>query len=71
MVDGAKQKRHREHIHRRHESSDQRHIGAIEIDSADAGLLNGFLFFAELARMKDPDLVAASAALLNQATHIS
>src|SRR6266403_2633155 len=71
MIDGTKQKRHREHIHCRHESSDQRHIGTIEIDGADAGLFNGFLFLAELARMKNPELVTSSAALLAQAAHVS
>src|SRR5450759_226838 len=71
MLNGAKQKRHRQHIHRRHESPDQRHIGAIEIDGAGAGLLDGFLFLAELARMKDPDLVTAAAALRDQAAHVA
>ena len=48
---------------------DQRHIGAIEIDRAGAGLLDGFLFLAELARMEHADLVPAAAAFLDQAAH--
>ena len=71
MLDGAKQKRHREHIHRRHEGPDQRHVGAIEVDRAGPGLLDGLLFLAELARMKDPDLVAAAGALGDQAAHVA
>ena len=49
--------------------ADQRHIGAIEIDGAGAGLLDGFLFLAELAGMEHPDLVPAAAALRDQAAH--
>ena len=45
------------------------HVGAVEIDGADAGLLDGFLFLAELARMKDPDLEAVAAALRDHAAH--
>src|SRR6202022_1932168 len=71
MLNGAKQKRHRQHVHRRHERPDQRHVGTVEIDRAGAGLLDGFLFLAELARMKHSDLVAAAAALGDQAAHVS
>ena len=71
MLDRAKQERHRQHVHRRHEGSDQRDIGAIEIDGADAGLFDGFLFLAELARMEHLDLVAAAAALRDQAAHVA
>jgi len=49
----------------------ERDVGAIEIDCVDAGLFDGFLFLAELARMKHPDLMAAGAALRDQAAHVT
>ena len=71
MLNGAKQKRHRQHVRRRHEGSDQRYVDAIEVDGAGAGLFDGLLFFAELMRMKDPDLVAAPGAICDQAAHVA
>ena len=69
MLDRAEQEWHCQHIHRRHEVPDQRHIGAIEIDRAGAGLLDRLLFLAKLARMKNADLQPSAAAFRNQATH--
>ena len=71
MLDRTEQKRHCQHIHRRHEVADQRYIGAVDIDRADTGLLDGFLFLAELARMKHPHPVTATAALGDQAPHVA
>src|SRR3954469_6698425 len=71
MFNGAKQKRHRQHIHCRYESPDQRHIGAIEIDGPGTGLLNRFVFLAELVVMKDADPVAAPTAFRDQASHVT
>jgi len=71
MLDGPEQKRHRQHIRRRDESSDQRHVGAVEIDGADARLLDGFLFFAELARMEHAYLQPAARTFLDEAAHIA
>ncbi len=68
---GAKQERHRQHVHRRHEIPDQRHIGTVEVDGADAGLLDGLPFLAELARVKYPDLQPSAAVLRDQARHVA
>src|SRR6185437_2325187 len=46
------------------------HIAAVEIDRAGARLLDGFLLLAELARMKDPDLVASAGALRDHPAHV-
>ena len=41
-------------------------IGAIEIDRADPGLLDGLLLLAELTRVKHADCVPSAGALLDQ-----
>jgi hypothetical protein len=69
MLDRAEQERHREHVHGWHESADQRHIRSVEIDGAGAGLLDGFLLFAELTRMKHADLQPAVGFLFDQPSH--
>src|SRR5579863_5702046 len=71
MFDGAEQKWHSQYIHCGHEGSDQRYVGAIEIDGAGAGLFDRFLFLAELARMKYADLQAAAGFFLDQAAHVA
>ena len=70
MLDGAEQKRHRQHIHRRHDGSDQCDVGAVEIDRSDPGLLQRFFLLAELVGMEHLDLMAAAAALRDQAAHV-
>src|SRR5262245_25168605 len=52
VLDGTEQEWQRQHVHRRHDIADQRHIGAVEVDGAGAGLLEGFLFLAEQMRVK-------------------
>ena len=71
MVDRAKQERQRQHVHDRHEAADRRHVGAVEVDRADPGLLDGLLFLAELAGMEHPDLVLAAALFGDQAAHVT
>jgi hypothetical protein len=70
MLDRTEQKRHRQHIHRRDHGADQCDVGTVEINRTDPGLLEGFLFLAELARMEDLDVVAAPGALRHQAAHV-
>jgi len=54
MLDRTEQKRHRQHIHCRDHGPDHATFGAVEVDGADPGLLEGFLFLAELVRVKTP-----------------
>jgi len=70
MLDRTEQKRHRQHIHCRDHGPDQCNVGTVEVDGADPGLLEGFLFLAELARVEHLDLVAAAGALRDQAAHV-
>ncbi|MEY9135299.1 hypothetical protein ABIE79_006766 [Bradyrhizobium diazoefficiens] len=71
VLDGPEQERHGEHVHRRDEIADQRHIGPVEVDRAGPGLLDGLLLLAELAGMKNLDLVLAAGALGDQRTHVA
>ncbi|MGY3122771.1 hypothetical protein ACVWXQ_006708 [Bradyrhizobium sp. S3.14.4] len=71
MLDGPEQERHGEHVHRRDEVADQRHIGPVKVDRADPGLLDGLLLFAELTGMEHLDLVPAAGALGNQRAHVA
>ncbi|MET3304634.1 hypothetical protein ABIF53_005649 [Bradyrhizobium japonicum] len=71
VLDGPEQERHGEHVHRRDEIADQRHIGPVEVDRAGPGLLDGLLLLAELAGMKNLDLVPAAGALGDQRAHVA
>ena len=69
MIEGAEQERQREHVGGGYQRADRRHVGAVEIDGADPGLLDGVLLLAELTRMEHADVVAAAGPLLDQAGH--
>ena len=70
MVDRAEQERLRQDAQHRRNVADRRHIDAVEVDGADAGLLDGLAFFAELPGMEHPDALASAGAFRHQLVHV-
>ena len=70
VLDRAEQEGQGERVGDGDERAERPDIGAVDVDRAGAGLLDGFLLFAELAGMEDPHPVAPVGALLDQAAHV-
>ena len=70
VVDRAEQEGQRQHIGFGNEAAERRDIGAVDVDGANAGLLDGRLFLAELARVEDPEAVPALGPFLDQLAHL-
>ena len=58
VIGGPEQERQRQHVQHRRDIADGADIDAIDVDGADAGLLDGLALLAELPGMEDPDAVA-------------
>ena len=71
VLDRAEQERQRQHVDDGRRIADRADIDAVEIDRADAGLLDGLALLAELARMEDPDTVASAGPLCHQLVHVT
>ena len=71
MGDRAEDEGQGRHVGRRDQVVERRHVDAVQVDHAEAGLLDRVLLVAELGRVEDVDLDAALGALFEQLADVA